>query len=139
MNNGAEVASDTDNGGGPYSTADGRIVVGRYYTEEDGYYASVQVDKLVFFNSSLKTADIEALSIRCNEIFLVRNLLSYFCTFEHSVFIHLLSLAAFLVNLQDFYWSRKCVTRLITEFMTEFDSLSAEWHHGCLATVSITW
>ena len=59
--NGAQVASDTSNDGGSHSAGDGRIVVGRYNTGEDGNYASVEVDELIFFNRSLSTLEIRTL------------------------------------------------------------------------------
>ena len=58
---GVEVGSDTTKAGGPYSAGDGRIVAGRYYTNQDRNYASVQVDELLFFNQTLTAAEIEAL------------------------------------------------------------------------------
>ena len=45
-----------------YQPGDGRIVVGRYYTNKDQRYASVELDDLVFFNSSLTVPDIEKIS-----------------------------------------------------------------------------
>ena len=60
---GTEEESDTTKYGGSYSAGDGRIVVGRYYTNQDRYYASVQVDELLFFNQTLTAAEIEALSM----------------------------------------------------------------------------
>ena len=55
---GTEVDSDTDKHGGPYPTGDGRIVVGRFHTNIDGWYHSVYVDELFFFNRSLSTEEI---------------------------------------------------------------------------------
>ena len=43
------------------STADGRIVVGRWYTDFDCDYSGVQVDELLFFNGALSNGDINAL------------------------------------------------------------------------------
>ena len=56
-----EVASDTTKDRRPYSIGDGRIVVGRQYTDRDAMYMSVQVDELIFFNQSLSNTDINAL------------------------------------------------------------------------------
>ena len=53
--------SDTTKSGGPYSAGDGRIVVGRCYTDDNGEYASVQVDELIFFNQPLSTVEIQAI------------------------------------------------------------------------------
>ena len=46
------------------STSDGRIVIGRLYTneDEDSDYASVQVDELLFFNQTLTEPEIAMLS-----------------------------------------------------------------------------
>ena len=51
--NGVEVARTTANGGGSYSTGDGRVAVGRYHTDKDERYATVAVDELIFFNRAL--------------------------------------------------------------------------------------
>ena len=61
--NGTEAASDTTRDGGSYSAGDGRIVVGRYYTDHDGAedYASVQIDELIFFNHALNNDNVNAL------------------------------------------------------------------------------
>ena len=59
---GAEVASSTTKGGGPYVAGDGRIVVGREYTDKDWNYASVEVDELTFFNRSLSSDEITSLA-----------------------------------------------------------------------------
>ena len=37
---------------------DGRVVVGRYHTDLDEKYASVDVDELLFFNQSLSSEEI---------------------------------------------------------------------------------
>ena len=58
---GEQVKSDTTKGGGPLTSGDGRIVVGRINTEEDKGYTSIQVDELMFFNSSLTTGEIRAI------------------------------------------------------------------------------
>ena len=48
---------------GSYSTGDGHVVLGRYFTDTDDaqYYASGSVDELMFFNATLSDSDIEAL------------------------------------------------------------------------------
>ena len=43
------------------SAGDGRIVVGRRWTDQDTYYASMEIDELIFFNKALSTTDIELL------------------------------------------------------------------------------
>ena len=60
---GAEVANDTTK----YTwlqtqpAGDGRIVVGRIYTDKDERYTSLQLDELIFFNKALSTTDITAM------------------------------------------------------------------------------
>ena len=56
---GREVARDTKESTKDYSAGDGRIVVGRLYTNSDEKYASVMVDELMFFNQSLSDVEIE--------------------------------------------------------------------------------
>ena len=56
--NGTEVKSDTTKTSGSLRAGDGRIVVGRHYTDRDGYYASVQVDELIYFDAALTTDNI---------------------------------------------------------------------------------
>ena len=58
---GKEVASDITKQEGPFSSGVGRIVVGRLHTDEDKSYASVQVDELIFFNSSLTLVEVKLL------------------------------------------------------------------------------
>ena len=62
FNDGVNVTSDTTKGGALLSAGDGRIVVGRTYTNRDEEYASVRMDKLLFFNQTLSTTDIIALN-----------------------------------------------------------------------------
>ena len=40
---------------------DGRIVIGRWFSELDSNYASVQVDELLFFNRTLNQTEVTAL------------------------------------------------------------------------------
>ena len=56
-----EVGSDTTNITTTHSAGDGRIVVGRYYTNQDQNYASVQVDELIYFNAALTTDDVRSI------------------------------------------------------------------------------
>ena len=61
--NGVEVASDTDKNGGPNSAGDSSIVIGRHNTNFDHmYYASMQIDELLFFNRALTAAKISTLA-----------------------------------------------------------------------------
>ena len=46
----------------PSLQSDGRVVIGRYFTDEDDHYASVQVDELFFFNAALSDFEIMTLS-----------------------------------------------------------------------------
>ena len=59
---GEEKTSDTTKWREARSAGDGRIVVGRYYTTDNQYYASVQVDELIFFNEILTQQEISALA-----------------------------------------------------------------------------
>ena len=58
---GGEVGNDPTKSSGSKSAGDGRIVVGRIYTESEGFYTSVVVDELIFFNQALTVDDIETL------------------------------------------------------------------------------
>ena len=53
---------DTTKSAGYYSAGNGRIVVGKYYTNDDKWFASVQVDDLIFFNQSLTLQEIGILA-----------------------------------------------------------------------------
>ena len=59
--NGMVVGRHTTKGGGPYPAGDGSIVVGRCYTDQDRYYATAQVDELIF-NRHLTLDEIAALA-----------------------------------------------------------------------------
>ena len=58
---GKEAASETTKITASHSAGDGRVLVGRIYTDRDELYASVQVDELTFFNKTLNTAAIMAM------------------------------------------------------------------------------
>ena len=58
---GTEVTSNTTKREWSGPAGDGRIVVGRYYKNYDSYYASVQVDELIYFNVSLNTDDVQSI------------------------------------------------------------------------------
>ena len=57
---GAEVASGTTKSATPKPAGDGRIVVGRAYTNRDYGYASVEVDELIYFNDSLTSDEVQS-------------------------------------------------------------------------------
>ena len=51
---GIEAGSDfTKLTGMPINSGNGRVVVGRIYTDTDGQYGGVDVDELLFFNQAL--------------------------------------------------------------------------------------
>ena len=53
-------------------SGDGRVVVGRYHTDLDEKYASVDVDELLFFNHRLTDAQITSIknNVWAKKIFL---------------------------------------------------------------------
>ena len=59
--NGAEVASATTKTVRSYPSGDGRIVVGRHFTNEDRRYISMQVDELIYFNAVLTSDDVQSI------------------------------------------------------------------------------
>ena len=60
---GTEVASGRSKSWDSRSAGDGRIVVGRKYTDIDRNYASVQVDELIFFNQKITSDEAQAIYI----------------------------------------------------------------------------
>ena len=54
--------TDTSKYAAIHNPGDRRIVIGRYYTTYNGYYNSVQMDELLFFNHSLTDIEIDLLS-----------------------------------------------------------------------------
>ena len=58
---GLEVANDTMKSAWSFSAGDGRVVVGKIYTNRDEGYTSMQIDELIFFNKPLSTTDIKLL------------------------------------------------------------------------------
>ena len=58
---GTEVGSATNKDGGAYPAGDGRIVVGREYTDSGRRYASVRVDELIYFNASLTSDNVQSI------------------------------------------------------------------------------
>ena len=59
--NGIQVASDTTSYGKIRHCPNGRIVIGRVYTDHSSYYSSVEVDELAFLNRSLSNEEVSAL------------------------------------------------------------------------------
>ena len=59
--NGHQVASDTTTWGPLRQAPNGKIVIGRVYTDHNVYYSSIQIDQLALFNQSLSNAEISAL------------------------------------------------------------------------------
>ena len=59
--NGQQVGSDTTSWGYIRHAPNGRIVIGRVYTDHSVYYSSVQIDQLALFNQSLNSTEISAL------------------------------------------------------------------------------
>ena len=59
--NGEQVDSDKSKYLESFTAGDGRIVVGRRFTDRDQAYASVPVDELIFFNSALTWNEIRTL------------------------------------------------------------------------------
>ena len=61
--NGGLVASDFNKliVNRDYQTGNGRIVVGRKYTDSNQQYASVEIDELVYFNSYLTNGNIQSI------------------------------------------------------------------------------
>ena len=55
------MGNDTTKYARSYSAGDGRLVVGRAYTDRDLLHVSAQVDELIFFNKALSTTDITAM------------------------------------------------------------------------------
>ena len=60
--NGREVECDTTKTARNVSAGDGRIVIGRRWTDKTGNYASVKVDELFFFNQTLTMDEIRSLA-----------------------------------------------------------------------------
>ena len=58
---GTEVVNGTDKSATLKSAGDGRIVVGRVYTNKDQNYASVQVDELIYFYAALTSDDVQSI------------------------------------------------------------------------------
>ena len=58
---GAVVVSDTSKYLVSRSAGDGRIVVGRRFTNSNQHYASVQVDELIYFNQVLTGAEVQSI------------------------------------------------------------------------------
>ena len=61
---GTGTASDTVWSSDSRSTGDGRIVLGRRYTDQDRDYASVMIDELIYFNKALGDDEINVLFLK---------------------------------------------------------------------------
>ena len=62
-NDGVEIGTGSRRTGSTeYAEAAGRIVLGRFYTEEDHSYASIYIDELYFYNQCLSEEQITRLS-----------------------------------------------------------------------------
>ena len=59
--NGQQVASDTTSWGYIRHAPNGKIVIGRVYTDHNVYYSSVHIDDLALFNRALNSTEISAL------------------------------------------------------------------------------
>ena len=59
--NGQQVASDTTSWGYIRHAPNGKIVIGRVYTDHSVYYSSIQIDHLALFNRALNSTEISAL------------------------------------------------------------------------------
>ena len=55
---GSDVSKQTAS---PYQTGNGRIVVGRKYTESNQQYASIEIDVLVYFNTYLSSGKVQSI------------------------------------------------------------------------------
>ena len=60
--NGEQTGNVVTKGARSYQSGDGRVVVGRLYTDVNDFYASVDVDELLFFNEALSDQNIRYLS-----------------------------------------------------------------------------
>ena len=58
---GLKVKSDTDKRARSYSAGNGRIVVGRKFTNQDRDYVSVEMDELIFFNAALRSDNVQSI------------------------------------------------------------------------------
>ena len=56
--NGLQDASDESTYPVTVATGDDITVVGRYYTNQDNYYATLEIDELAFFNAKLNEDQI---------------------------------------------------------------------------------
>ena len=65
--NGVQVTSDTAKTARSHSAGDGRIVAGRRRTDIDAYYASMQIDELIYFDAALTSDDVQLIynSTKC--------------------------------------------------------------------------
>ena len=59
--NGSEVARETPTSTQNFGPGDGKIVLGRYYSNSDQKYQNVQIDELIYFNQALTLDQIKHL------------------------------------------------------------------------------
>ena len=64
--NGQQEASDTYRHDVALSPGDGRIVLGRTFTDRDEKYSSVMIDDLTYFNQALTNEEIRTISYTVN-------------------------------------------------------------------------
>ena len=57
--NGVQIGNDTTKSGGTRSAGDSKVVIGRWQTNRDQWYGSVDVDELLFFNQKLTDQEIQ--------------------------------------------------------------------------------
>ena len=60
--NGTTAGRDDSLSWDTFPPGDGRVVIGRAYTDKDSAYASVDVDELLFFNEILNEVEIAQLA-----------------------------------------------------------------------------
>ena len=58
---GTEVDSNTTKDAHLGSVGDGRIIVGRRYTDSNEKYGSVHLDELIYFNAALTSDDVQSI------------------------------------------------------------------------------
>ena len=56
---GAEAANSTTRTTTHHSAPDGRLVIGRYATDRDNQYTSLEIDELFLFNHVLNSKDVQ--------------------------------------------------------------------------------
>ena len=62
---GVQVGEDTNKSfrnADTLAPGDVRMGIGRYYTDRDGWYSSVEVDELTFWNSTISSNEVQLIS-----------------------------------------------------------------------------